>query len=74
MKIAGRSAERNSSSFEPSCFNGAGDEDRRKVADPGAEALDAPEASTEPAMKIAGRGLRLPPPCTPCGSLQRSRR
>ena len=60
MKIAGRITVSPARSRRAGRFNGAGDEDRRKVGTELHKLRAEPVASTEPAMKIAGRkgGLR----------------
>jgi len=55
MKIAGRAWRSLPSTPTVTRFNGAGDEDRRKDSQMGALKHFPLSASTEPAMKIAGR-------------------
>jgi len=74
MKIAGRAPLRRPPTAPVKCFNGAGDEDRRKVRDARCLGAAGPGASTEPAMKIAGRGWELPRASLSGSTLQRSRR
>ena len=74
MKIAGRVFRIRVFHVAPWCFNGAGDEDRRKGGAPTALEHRGRGASTEPAMKIAGRQSSSYPGTRQRMALQRSRR